>query len=153
MRDRLASSDMQRARMAGLIQGQAENLKSTGRDNRMFVEAVPWIVRAGAPWRDLPEIFGPWNTSFRRFSRRSAKGAWQRILAAMAEDTGFKYLIVAARSCGPISMPLAAKGAQPLGRSCGGLSSKRHLSIRGLVCPTRIMLAAGRSASRRWPWL
>jgi transposase len=33
------------------------------------VEAVLWIVRTGSPWRDLPEVFGPWNSVFRRFSR------------------------------------------------------------------------------------
>lgn len=37
----------------------------------MFVEAVLGIVRIGSPWRDLPEVFGEWNSVFRRFSRRS----------------------------------------------------------------------------------
>ena len=40
----------------------------------MFVEGVLWIVRTGSPWRDLPEMFGYWNSAFRRFSRWSAKG-------------------------------------------------------------------------------
>ena len=44
----------------------------------MFVEGVLWIVRTGSPWRDLPEVFGEWNSVFRRFSRWSA----QRCLAA-----------------------------------------------------------------------
>lgn len=60
--DRRVLSDAQRARMAGLISGRPEAPGSTGRDNRMFVEAVLRIVRAGAPWRDLPDVFGPWNT-------------------------------------------------------------------------------------------
>jgi transposase len=42
---------------------------SSGRDNRLFVVAVLWLVRTGVPWRDLPEDFGPWNSVFRRFSR------------------------------------------------------------------------------------
>ena len=66
----------------------------TGPDPRRFVEAVLWIVRTGSPWRDLPEAFGAWNSAFRRFSRWSAKGVWQRIFAAMAEDGDFEYLIV-----------------------------------------------------------
>ena len=56
-------------RMAPLIIGRPDQKGSTGRDNRMFVEGVLWIVRAGSPWRDLPEAFGDWNSVFRRFSR------------------------------------------------------------------------------------
>ena len=60
----------------------------------MFVEGVLWIVRTGSPWRDLPETFGEWNSVFRRFSRWSAKGVWQRIFTAMSDDPDFEYLIV-----------------------------------------------------------
>jgi transposase len=67
---------------------------SSGRDNRLFVEAVLWLVRTGVPWRDLPEGFGPWNSVFRRFSRWSRKGVWWRIFAAMSDDPDFEYLIV-----------------------------------------------------------
>ena len=65
-----------------------------GRDNRMFVEGVLWIVRTGSPWRDLPEVFGEWNSVFRRFSRWSRKGVWQRIFEAMSDDPDFEYLII-----------------------------------------------------------
>ena len=67
---------------------------STGRDNRMIVEGVLWIVRTGSPWRDLPEAFGDWNSVFRRFSRWSIKGVWWRIFEAMSDDPDFEYLIV-----------------------------------------------------------
>ena len=60
--DRLALSDAQWKLISGLIIGRPDQRGSTGRDNRMFVEAVLWIVRTGAPWRDLPEIFGNWNS-------------------------------------------------------------------------------------------
>ena len=80
--------------MCGLIIGRADQRGSTGRDNRMFVEGVLWIVRTGSPWRDLPEVFGEWNSVFRRFSRWSVKGVWGRIFAALADDPDFEYLIV-----------------------------------------------------------
>ena len=60
----------------------------------MFVEGVLWIVRTGSPWRDLPGVFGEWNSVFRRFSRWSRKGVWQRIFAAMSDDPDLEYLII-----------------------------------------------------------
>lgn len=92
--DRLLLSDGQWDRISGHILGRADTRGSTGRDNRMFVEGVLWIVRTGAPWRDLPEVFGQWNSAFRRFSRWSAKGVWHRIFAAVADDPDFEYLII-----------------------------------------------------------
>lgn len=92
--DRLVLSDEQWGRIAGLIIGRPDQRGSTGRNNRMFVEGVLWIVRTGSPWRDLPEAFGDWNSVFRRFSRWSRKGVWARIFAAMSDDPDFEYLII-----------------------------------------------------------
>ncbi len=92
--DRLVLSDAAWERMAPLIIGRPDQKGSTGRDNRMFVEGVLWIVRTGSPWRDLPEVFGDWNSVFRRFSRWSTKGVWWRIFEAMSDDPDFEYLIV-----------------------------------------------------------
>lgn len=92
--DRLILRDDQWDRMSRPIIGDERTRGSSGRDNRMFVEAVLWIVRTGSPWRDLPEVFGSWNSVFRRFSRWSAKGIWHRVFAAMSDDGDFEYLIV-----------------------------------------------------------
>lgn len=92
--DRLLLSDAQWDRISGLIIGRPDQRGSTGRDNRMFVEGVLWIVRTGSPWRDLPEVFGDWNSVFRRFSRWSEKGVWRRVFEAMSDDPDFEYLIV-----------------------------------------------------------
>jgi len=91
---RLVLSDAHWDRMSGLIIGRPDQKGSTGRDNRMFVEGVLWIVRTGSPWRDLPVIFGEWNSVFRRFSRWSRKGVWWRIFDAVADDPDLEYLIV-----------------------------------------------------------
>ena len=92
--DRLVLSDEQWDRISGLIIGRPDQRGSTGHDNRMFVEGALWIVRTGSPWSDLPQIFGGWNSVFRRFSRWSAKGVWERMFAALADDPDFEYLIV-----------------------------------------------------------
>jgi transposase len=92
--DRLILSDEQWGRISELIIGRPDQRGSTGRDNRMFMEGVLWIVRTGSPWRDLPEAFGEWNSVFRRFSRWSRKGVWQRIFEAISDDPDFEYLIL-----------------------------------------------------------
>lgn len=86
--------DRQWARLAPLVPGKAGDRGATGRDNRRFVEAVLWIARTGAPWRDLPAELGRWNSQHRRFSRWSAKGVWQRLFEAMADDPDFEYVII-----------------------------------------------------------
>ena len=69
MMDRLVLSDVAWERMAPLIIGRPDQKGSTGRDNRMFVEGVLWIVRTGSPWRDLPEMFGDSGASVDGASR------------------------------------------------------------------------------------
>ena len=46
---------------------------------RKFIEAVVWINRTGAPWRDLPEKYGKSNSVFRRFTRWKRSGVWERM--------------------------------------------------------------------------
>jgi transposase len=60
----------------------------------LFVEAVLWMARTGAPWRDLPPTFGPWNTAFRRFSRWADKGVWQVLFARLAEEADFEEVFL-----------------------------------------------------------
>ena len=45
-----------------------------GKNDRMFLEAVCWILRTGSPWRDLPVEFGPWVTVYNRYNRWVNKG-------------------------------------------------------------------------------
>ncbi|MCC8977181.1 IS5 family transposase [Bradyrhizobium brasilense] len=144
--DRLVLSDAAWERMAPLIIGRPDQKGSTGRDNRMFVEGVLWIVRTGSPWRDLPEVFGDWNSVFRRFSRWSIKGVWWRIFEAMSDDPDFEYLIVDSTIVRAHQHAAGAKKGsedQAIGRSRGGLSTKIHLAVRGLGCPVRFTLTAG----------
>ena len=54
-------------------------------DNRRFLNAVLWIDRTGAPWRDLPSRFGKWNTVWRRFRRWAGADVLGRVLAAVRD--------------------------------------------------------------------
>jgi putative transposase len=62
-----------------------------GQDDRNFIEAVLWWSRAGAPWRDLPEEFGPWKTVFNRFDRWSKNGKWDRMFHALRADVDAEW--------------------------------------------------------------
>ena len=145
--DRLVLSDVAWERMAPLIIGRPDQKGSTGRDNRMFVEGVLWIVRTGSPWRDLPEASGDWNSVFRRFSRWSIKGVWYRMFEAMSDDPDFEYLIIDSTIVRAHQHAAGAKKGglkiKAIGRSRGGLSTKIHMAVRGLGCPVRFTLTAG----------
>jgi transposase len=51
------------------------------RDHRTVINGILWKLRTGAPWRDLPERYGPWQTCYDRFVRWRRDGTWDRLLA------------------------------------------------------------------------
>jgi transposase len=52
-------------------------------DDRQILNAILWVLRTGAPWRDLPERYGSWKTANSRFYRWRDSGVWQRILEGL----------------------------------------------------------------------
>ena len=91
---RMMLSDVQWDRIEPLLPGKAGDPGRSGTDNRLFLEAVLWLVRTGVPWRDLPEVFGRWNTVFRRFRRWACKGVFESIFTALSGDPDFEYALV-----------------------------------------------------------
>ncbi len=62
---------------------------ATGRpnkDHRTVVNGILWRLKTGAPWRDLPERYGPWQTVYSRFRRWQRAGVWARVLAALQAE-------------------------------------------------------------------
>ena len=68
--------------------------------NRLFVEAVIWKFRSGAPWRDLPERFGNWQNIHTRFSRWAKSGVWKSLFKALADDPDNEYAMIDATILG-----------------------------------------------------
>ena len=93
MRHRHAISDADWDRINDLLPGQPGQHGKVARDNRLFLDAVLWIAKTGAPWRDLPERFGHWNSAWRRFDRWAKKGVWQRVFEAL-QDPDLEWLIL-----------------------------------------------------------
>ena len=94
MARRFEMTDEQYGRVEHLLPGRAETPGATAKDNRRFVDAVLWIARTGAPWRDLPERFGDWNTTYQRFNRWAKAGVWARVMEALGGDADLEHLLI-----------------------------------------------------------
>ena len=57
-------------------------------DHRMILEGVAWRYRVGAPWRDVPPVFGPWQTVWKRHHRWSLDGTYLKIFVAVQDSLG-----------------------------------------------------------------
>tara|TARA_R110002072_G_C7773194_1_gene519349 strand:- start:358 stop:768 length:411 start_codon:yes stop_codon:yes gene_type:complete len=86
-------NDDQWERIEHLLPGKAGDPGVTA-DNRLFINAVFWIGKTGAPWRDLPERFGKWNSVFQRFNRWSHKGVWPGVMEALSEEADLEWLLI-----------------------------------------------------------
>lgn len=50
------------------------------KDHRTILNGLLWLLRTGAPWRDLPERLGPWQTVYDRFTRYRRDGTWDKLI-------------------------------------------------------------------------
>ena len=92
--DRLKLSDEQWERIAPHLPGKVGDPGRSGEDNRMFLEGVLWVARVGAPWRDLPAVFGNWNSVFKRFRRWALNGVFERLFQILSGDPDFEYALI-----------------------------------------------------------
>ena len=53
-------------------------------NDRRVLNGIFWVLRSGAPWRDLPDNFGPYTTCYNRFVRWRRAGVWAKIMSALA---------------------------------------------------------------------
>lgn len=127
----------------------AQNTGKPGRppkDNRLMLNAMVWLARSGAAWRDLPERYGPWTSVYSRFRKWIDDGILDNIfrvlsLEAELEDLSIDASIVQAHqhSAG------AKKGGAPneIGHSRGGASTKIHAVVDSYGYPIYIMISEG----------
>jgi len=112
---RFVITDHQWNKMEPYCLGRKKDPGRTGSDPRMFLEAVFWIARTGAPWRDLPSGFGNWNTIYRRFRDWARAGIFERIFNAVSGEPDMEMAMVDATI---VKVHRSAQGAK------GGLSTK-----------------------------
>ena len=86
--------DSEWERLKDHLPGKAGDAGATARDNRQFLDAVLWLLRTGAPWRDLPADLGNWHTTYTRFVRWKRSGVWTRILKAVSQDADLEEVFL-----------------------------------------------------------
>jgi transposase len=63
------------------------------RNHRQVINGMLWVLATGAPWRDLPKRYGPWQTVYDRFARWRQDGTIQRIMTGVRENLDEEGLI------------------------------------------------------------
>ena len=103
------------------LPGQAGQWGGLAKDNRNFINAVFWILRTGAPWRDLPPDYGKWHTIYCRFARWSKNGTWEKLLDLLVNEPDYEWLMIDASHIKVHPHAAGAKGGnQEMGRTKGG---------------------------------
>ena len=116
---------------------------------RRFLEAVIWILRSGAPWRDLSERFGRWESIYRRFRRWAVAGRWEDLRRSLAISARAALLLIdstivkAHPHAAGASRKSGGQAAQALGRSRGGFSTKLHAVVTAKGALVRYCLTGG----------
>jgi len=127
-------------------------------DHRQTLNGILWVLRTGAPWRDLPSRFGPWKSVYGRYNRWSKDGTFDTILRTLQGELDAKGQIDRDLWCldgTSVRATRAASGGRrgepdeprdhALGRSRGGLGTKFHLLCDSTGIPLAVELSPGQT--------
>lgn len=139
-------SDRVWAVLEPLLPGRKGCWGGVAQDNRCFINAVMWILRTGAPWRDLPEDYGDWKNTHRRFCRWRDKGYWEKLLAELMHEPDFEWLMIDASHVKAHSHAAGAVGGnEAIGLTKGGATPRYIWPWMRMVCRCESLL-------QRVPW-
>jgi transposase len=77
-----------------LLPGKAGDRGRTAADNQALVNGCLWVLRSGAYWCHLPERYGNWKSTHKRFTRWAKAGVWEEIFEVLASDPRNEYLMI-----------------------------------------------------------
>jgi transposase len=120
-------------------------------DDRRVLNGIFWVLRSGAPWRDLPPEFGPYTTCYNRFVRRRRASVWGRIMdtLAAAQDAAVQMIDTSIVRVHQHAACIARNKSQSMDRSRGGLTSKIHAVVDRSGLPVRLALTASEAHDNR----
>jgi transposase len=120
-------------------------------NDRRVLNGIFWVLRSGAPWRDLPDSFGPYTTCYNRFVRWRRAGVWSRIMNALAttHDASVQMIDTSIVRVHQHAACISRNRKQSMGRLRGGLTSKIHAVVDSNGLPVRLALTAGEAHDNR----
>jgi len=128
-------SDKVWAKIESYFPGQRGQWGGIAHDNRRFFNGTCWILRTGAPWRDLPEDYGKFSSVHKRFKRFCDNGTWEKILEQLIDEPDFEWLMIDASHCKVHPHAAGAKGGnQDMARTKGGSTPRYILPWMRMVC-------------------
>ena len=124
-----------------LLPGQAGQWGGLAQDNRRFINGVFWVLRTGAPWRDLPGDYGKWGTVYQRFNRWRTKGTWESILEKLIDEPDYEWLMIDASHIKVHPDAAGAEGGnQDMARTKGGSTPRYIWPWMRMVCRSERLL-------------
>ena len=140
-------TDAQWERLAPLLPPEKPKTGKPNKPHRIVLNAILWKLRTGAPWRDIPATYGPWQTAYTRFRRWRLAGVWERLFATVlqqadaAEQFDWSLHFVDGTVIRAHQQAAGAKGgALPPRRSAAAKAASAPKSIsavRAMVAPSR----------------
>jgi transposase len=120
-------------------------------NDRRVLNGIFWVLRSGAPWRDLPDNFGPYTTCYNRFVRWRRAGVWAAIMNALAgaHDAAVQMIDTSIVRVHQHGACINRNRRQSMGRSRGGLTSKIHALVDTNGLPVRVALTPGEAHDNR----
>ena len=76
------------------LPGRPGLVGATAKDNRTFVNGVPWVLRSGAQWKDLPLEYDNWKSVHKRFIRWTRAGIWEKTFLVLLNDPDNRYVMI-----------------------------------------------------------
>lgn len=113
--------------------------------DRSFVDAVVWIARTGAPWRDLDTEFGHWKPIYNRFRRWALRDWWWEIFrgTTIVEEVGSIMDASIVRAHQDAAGGRLGPARNGIGRSRGGFSTKLHAVVTMDAKPIEVRITPG----------